>query len=147
MKGYLNDLESTKRTVDKEGWLHTGDIGFVDDDDELFIVDRLKELIKFKTFQVAPAELETLLITHPKLSDAVVIGMPDVEAGEVPVAFVVKANGGAITEEEVKQFITKQVVFYKRLKRVFFVNAIPKAPSGKILRKELRAKLALGAYN
>ncbi|KAA0058680.1 4-coumarate--CoA ligase 1-like [Cucumis melo var. makuwa] len=147
MKGYLNDLESTKRTVDKEGWLHTGDIGFADDDDELFIVDRLKELIKFKTFQVAPAELETLLITHPKLSDAVVIGMPDVEAGEMPVAFVVKANGGAITEEEVKQFITKQVVFYKRLKRVFFVNAIPKAPSGKILRKELRAKLALGAYN
>ncbi|KGN45189.1 4-coumarate--CoA ligase 2 [Cucumis sativus] len=147
MKGYLNDLESTKRTIDKEGWLHTGDIGFVDDDNELFIVDRLKELIKFKAFQVAPAELEALLITHPKLSDAAVIGMPDVEAGEVPVAFVMKANGGAISEEEVKQFIAKQVVFYKRLKRVFFVNAIPKAPSGKILRKELRAKLASGAYN
>ncbi|XP_038897021.1 4-coumarate--CoA ligase 1-like [Benincasa hispida] len=147
MKGYLNDLESTKRTIDKEGWLHTGDIGFVDDDDELFIVDRLKELIKFKAFQVAPAELEALLITHPKLSDAAVIGMPDVEAGEVPVAFVVKTNGGAITEEEVKQFISKQVVFYKRLKRVFFVNTIPKAPSGKILRKELRARLASGAYN
>ncbi|XP_008461217.2 4-coumarate--CoA ligase 2-like [Cucumis melo] len=147
MKGYLNDLESTKRTIDKEGWLHTGDIGFVDNDNELFIVDRLKELIKFKAFQVAPAELEALLITHPKLSDAAVIGMPDVEAGEVPVAFVVKAIDGAITEEEVKQFITKQVVFYKRLKRVLFVNAIPKAPSGKILRKELRAKLASGAYN
>ncbi|XP_023515271.1 4-coumarate--CoA ligase 1-like isoform X3 [Cucurbita pepo subsp. pepo] len=147
MKGYLNDLESTKRTVDKEGWLHTGDIGFIDDDDELFIVDRLKELIKFKAFQVAPAELEALLITHPKLSDAAVIGMPDEQAGEVPVAFVVKANGGAITEEDVKQFISKQVVFYKRLKRVFFVNAIPKAPSGKILRKQLRAKLANGAYD
>ncbi|KAA0058681.1 4-coumarate--CoA ligase 1-like [Cucumis melo var. makuwa] len=146
MKGYLNDLESTKRTIDKEGWLHTGDIGFVDDDDELFIVDRFKELIKFKAFQVAPAELEALLITHPKLSDAAVIGMPDVEAGEVPVAFVVKAKGGATSEDEVKQFITKQVVFYKRLKHVFFVNAIPKGPSGKILRKELRAKLALGPY-
>ena len=73
--------------------------------------------------------------------------MPDEQAGEVPVAFVVKANGGAITEEDVKQFISKQVVFYKRLKRVFFVNAIPKAPSGKILRKQLRAKLANGAYD
>ncbi|KAL0561925.1 hypothetical protein IC582_002370 [Cucumis melo] len=147
MKGYLNDLESTKRTIDKEGWLHTGDIGFVDDNNELFIIDRLKELIKFKTFQVAPAELEALLIAHPKLRDAAVIGMPDVEAGEVPVAFVVEEKSGATTEEEVKQFVTKQVVFYKRLKRVFFVNAIPKAPSGKILRKELRAKLASGAYN
>ncbi|XP_022959956.1 4-coumarate--CoA ligase 2-like [Cucurbita moschata] len=147
MKGYLNDLESTKRTIDKEGWLHTGDIGFIDDDDELFIVDRLKELIKFKTFQVAPAELEALLIAHPKLSDAAVIGMPDEQAGELPVAFVVKANGGEITEEDVKQFISEQVVFYKRLKRVFFVNAIPKAPSGKILRKELRSQLAAGVYN
>ncbi|XP_038897161.1 4-coumarate--CoA ligase 2-like [Benincasa hispida] len=146
MKGYLNDLESTKRTIDKEGWLHTGDIGFIDDD-ELFIVDRLKELIKFKAFQVAPAELEALLITHPKLSDAAVIGMADEEAGEVPVAFVVKESDGTITEEEVKHFITKQVVFYKRLKSVYFVNAIPKAPSGKILRKELRTKLASGAYN
>ncbi|XP_023004760.1 4-coumarate--CoA ligase 1-like [Cucurbita maxima] len=147
MKGYLNDLESTKRTIDKEGWLHTGDIGFIDDDDELFIVDRLKELIKFKTFQVAPAELEALLIAHPKLSDAAVIGMPDEQAGELPVAFVVNANGGEITEEDVKQFISEQVVFYKRLKRVFFVNAIPKAPSGKILRKELRSQLAAGVYN
>ncbi|CAK9310325.1 unnamed protein product [Citrullus colocynthis] len=147
MKGYLNDLESTKRTIDKEGWLHTGDMGYIDDDDELFIVDRLKELIKFKAFQVAPAELEALLISHPKLCDAAVIGMPDMEAGEVPVAFVVKENSDTITEEDVKQFITKQVVFYKRLKRVFFVNAIPKAPSGKILRKELRAKLASTTYN
>ena len=71
--GYLNDGEATERTIDKDGWLHTGDIGYIDDDDELFIVDRLKELIKYKGFQVAPAELEALLLTHPKISDAAVV--------------------------------------------------------------------------
>ncbi|XP_062112860.1 4-coumarate--CoA ligase 1-like [Humulus lupulus] len=144
MKGYLNDPESTKNTIDKEGWLHTGDIGFVDDDDELFIVDRLKELIKYKGFQVAPAELEALLLTHPNISDAAVVPMKDEAAGEVPVAFVVRSNSSQVTEDEVKQFISKQVVFYKRINRVFFIEAIPKSPSGKILRKDLRAKLASG---
>ncbi|GAU16187.1 hypothetical protein TSUD_298180 [Trifolium subterraneum] len=116
MKGYLNDVEATERTIDKQGWLHTGDIGYVDDEDELFIVDRLKELIKYKGFQVAPAELEALLLSHPKISDAAVVPMKDEAAGEV--------------------------VFYKRINRVFFIDAIPKSPSGKILRKDLRAKLA-----
>ncbi|XP_077216025.1 4-coumarate--CoA ligase 2-like [Tasmannia lanceolata] len=147
MKGYLNDPEATKRTIDKEGFLHTGDVGFVDDDDEVFIVDRLKELIKYKGFQVAPAELEALLINHPNLADAAVVPMKDDIAGEVPVAFVVKSNGSKITEEEIKQYIAKQVIFYKRISRVFFVDAIPKAPSGKILRKDLRAKLAAGFPN
>lgn len=144
MKGYLNDPEATERTIDKEGWLHTGDIGYIDDDDELFIVDRLKELIKYKGFQVAPAELEALLLNHPNISDAAVVSMIDEAAGEVPVAFVVRANGSTITEDEIKQFISKQVVFYKRIHRVFFTDTIPKAPSGKILRKELRARLAAG---
>ncbi|XP_057969213.1 4-coumarate:CoA ligase 1-like [Malania oleifera] len=144
MKGYLNDPEATERTIDKEGWLHTGDIGYIDDDDELFIVDRLKELIKYKGFQVAPAELEAMLIAHPNISDAAVVPMKDEAAGEVPVAFVVRANGSSITEDDVKQYISKQVVFYKRINRVFFANAIPKAPSGKILRKDLRAKLTTG---
>nr|AFG26323.1 4-coumarate-CoA ligase [Cinnamomum osmophloeum] len=147
MKGYLNDPEATKMTIDKEGWLHTGDIGFVDDDDEIFIVDRLKELIKYKGFQVAPAELEAMLITHPNVADAAVVPMKDVLAGEVPVAFVVKSNSSNITEEEIKQFVAKQVVFYKRINRVFFVDSIPKAPSGKILRKDLRARLAAGMPN
>ncbi|URE38225.1 4-coumarate-coa ligase [Musa troglodytarum] len=142
MKGYLNDPEATKNTIDKEGWLHTGDIGFVDDDDEIFIVDRLKEIIKYKGFQVAPAELEALLITHHDVADAAVVPMKDEVAGEVPVAFVVRANGSQITEEEIKQYVSKQVVFYKRINRVFFTEAIPKAPSGKILRKDLRARLA-----
>ncbi|KAF8035462.1 hypothetical protein BT93_C1477 [Corymbia citriodora subsp. variegata] len=147
MKGYLNDPDATARTIDKEGWLHTGDVGYIDNDDELFIVDRLKELIKYKGFQVAPAELEAMLIAHPNISDAAVVPMKDDAAGEVPVAFVVKSNGSVITEDEIKQYISKQVVFYKRINRVFFTDAIPKAPSGKILRKDLRAKLASGVYN
>ncbi|CAL9152507.1 unnamed protein product [Musa hybrid cultivar] len=142
MKGYLNDPEATRNTIDKEGWLHTGDIGLVDDDDEIFIVDRLKELIKYKGFQVAPAELEALLITHHDIADAAVVPMKDELAGEVPVAFVVRCNGSKVTEEEIKQYVSKQVVFYKRINKVFFTEAIPKAPSGKILRKDLRAKLA-----
>ncbi|KAK4790422.1 hypothetical protein SAY86_017726 [Trapa natans] len=146
MKGYLNDQEATERTIDKEGWLHTGDIGYIDDDDELFIVDRLKELIKYKGFQVAPAELEAMLIAHPSISDAAVVPMKDEAAGEIPVAFIVRSNGSKISEDEIKQYISKQVVFYKRISKVFFTEAIPKAPSGKILRKDLRAKLAAGVY-
>ncbi|CAN8270344.1 unnamed protein product [Cochlearia groenlandica] len=141
MKGYLNDPEATARTIDKEGWLHTGDIGFVDEDDEIFIVDRLKELIKFKGYQVAPAELEALLITHPYIEDAAVVAMKDEVADEVPVAFVVRSEGSKLNEDDVKSYVNKQVVHYKRIKMVYFIEAIPKAVSGKILRKELRAKL------
>ncbi|KAL1355606.1 hypothetical protein HN51_007629 [Arachis hypogaea] len=141
MKGYLNDDTATATTIDVDGWLHTGDVGYVDDDDEIFIVDRVKELIKFKGFQVPPAELEALLVSHPSIADAAVVPQKDVAAGEVPVAFVVRSNGFELTEESVKEFIAKQVVFYKRLHKVYFVHAIPKSPSGKILRKDLRAKL------
>ncbi|XP_030510279.1 4-coumarate--CoA ligase CCL1 [Cannabis sativa] len=141
MKGYINDFEATKGTIDEAGWLHTGDIGFIDNDDELFIVDRLKELIKYKGFQVAPAELESMLIAHPNISDAAVVSMKDEAAGEVPVAFVVRSNGSKISEEDIKQYISKQVVFYKRIAKVFFIEEIPKSPAGKILRKSLRARL------
>nr|AIS92505.1 4-coumarate:CoA ligase 1 [Epimedium sagittatum] len=147
MKGYVNDPEATAATIDKQGWLHTGDVGYIDDDDELFIVGRLKELIKYKGFQVAPAELEALLVNHPNISDAAVVPMKDDAAGEIPVAFVVRLNGSQITEDKIKQYISKQVVFYKRIGKVFFVDSIPKAPSGKILRKDLRARLAAGIPN
>ncbi|KAF3552043.1 hypothetical protein DY000_02004690 [Brassica cretica] len=147
MKGYLNDPEATARTIDNDGWLHTGDIGYVDDDDEIFIVDRLKELIKFKGYQVAPAELEALLISHPYIEDAAVVAMKDEVAGEVPVAFVVSSEGSQVTEDDVTSYICKQVVHYKRVNMVFFTDYIPKAPSGKILRKDLRARLANGLMN
>ncbi|KAJ1280401.1 hypothetical protein BS78_04G229800 [Paspalum vaginatum] len=145
MKGYLNDPEATARTVDVDGWLHTGDIGYVDDDEEVFIVDRVKELIKFKGFQVPPAELEALLLAHPSIADAAVVPQKDEAAGEVPVAFVVRAADSDIAEEAIKEFISKQVVFYKRLHKVYFTHSIPKSASGKILRRELRAKLASAA--
>ncbi|KAJ3698440.1 hypothetical protein LUZ61_002145 [Rhynchospora tenuis] len=141
MKGYLNDPEATKNTIDENGWLHTGDIGYVDDNEEIFIVDRLKEIIKYKGFQVPPAELEALLITHPSIADAAVVPLKDELAGEVPVAYVVRTKGTEITEDEIKQYVSSQVVFYKRISKVIFTEAIPKAPSGKILRKDLRAKL------
>ncbi|KAM3297570.1 hypothetical protein ACQJBY_039466 [Aegilops geniculata] len=144
MKGYLNDPEATKNTIDKDGWLHTGDIGYVDDDDEIFIVDRLKEIIKYKGFQVPPAELEALLITHAEIKDAAVVSMQDELTGEIPVAFIVRIEGSEISESEIKQFVAKEVVFYKRIHKVFFADSVPKSPAGKILRKDLRAKLAAG---
>ncbi|XP_014509531.1 4-coumarate--CoA ligase 1-like [Vigna radiata var. radiata] len=144
MKGYLNDPEATERTIDKDGWLHTGDIGYIDDDDEIFIVDRLKELIKYKGFQVPPAELEALLIAHPDISEAAVVPMKDEAAGEIPVAFVVRSKGSEISEDEIKKYISQQVVFYKRIGRVFFTDSIPKAASGKILRKVLSARVNEG---
>ncbi|TKW09422.1 hypothetical protein SEVIR_6G093500v4 [Setaria viridis] len=142
MKGYLNNPEATKNTIDADGWLHTGDVGFVDDDDEIFIVDRLKEIIKYRGFQVAPAELEALLITHPSIADAAVVGKQvEPEIGEIPVAFVAKAQGSELSDDDVKQFVAKEVIYYKKVREVIFIDKIPKAPSGKILRKELRKQL------
>ncbi|XP_020215069.1 4-coumarate--CoA ligase 2 [Cajanus cajan] len=141
MKGYLNNPQATAAMIDAHGWLHTGDIGYVDDDDHIFLVERLKELIKFKGFQVPPAELEDLLMSHPSIADAAVVPQKDDVAGELPVAFVVSFDL-TLTEEAVKDFIAKQVVFYKRLHKVHFVHAIPKSITGKILRKDLVAKIA-----
>lgn len=139
MKGYIGDKKATESTIDKSGWLHTGDIGYYDDDFEFFIVDRIKELIKYKGFQVPPAEIEALLLTHPKIKDAAVIGVPDEECGELPLAFVVKQTEGNLTEKEVIDFIAKKASPAKRLRGgVRFVDEIPKNPSGKILRRHLR---------
>jgi 4-coumarate--CoA ligase len=140
MKGYLNNAEATAATIDAEGWLHTGDVGVVDEDGHTFIVDRLKELIKYKGFQVPPAELEALLLTNPQIVDAAVIGVPDEEAGEVPKAFVVRAQGSAIDAGAVKSFVAEHVAHYKKVRLVEFVDTIPKSASGKILRRELRER-------
>jgi acyl-CoA synthetase (AMP-forming)/AMP-acid ligase II len=140
MKGYLNRPEATAQTVDAEGWLHTGDVAYADEDGYFFIVDRAKELIKYKAFQVAPAELEALLLTHASVADACVIPSPDDEAGEVPKAFVVVREGNVLTEGEVMSFVASQVAPYKKVRRVEFVAQIPKSPSGKILRRLLVAR-------
>ena len=138
MKGYLNNPEATAATVDTDGWLHTGDVGVIDADGHTFIVDRLKELIKYKGFQVPPAELEALLLTSPEILDAAVIGVPDEAAGEVPKAFVVRAPGSSIDAAGVQAFVAGHVAHYKQVRAVEFVESIPKSASGKILRRELR---------
>lgn len=135
MKGYLNRPEATAQTVDAEGWLHTGDIGYADAEGHFYIVDRAKELIKYKGFQVAPAELEAMLLTHPAVADAAVIPSPDEEAGEVPKAFVVLK--GAATERELKEFVAARVAPHKKIRKLEFIEQIPKSPSGKILRRVL----------
>jgi acyl-CoA synthetase (AMP-forming)/AMP-acid ligase II len=138
MKGYLNRPEATAQTVDEEGWLHTGDIAYADEDGCFYIVDRLKELIKYKGFQVAPAELEAVLLTHPCVADAAVIPSPDEEAGEVPKAFVVlRAPAEA---EEIMEFVAERVAPYKKIRFMEFVEQIPKSPSGKILRRVLKER-------
>jgi len=139
MKWYINNPQATAETIDKDGWLHTGDIAYYDEDNQFFIVDRLKELIKFKGFQVAPAELEGLLLSNPKIKDAGVIGIPDEIAGELPFAFVVKQPGDTLTEQEVKDFVAKNVSNTKWLRGgVKFVDEIPKNPIGKIMRRDLK---------
>jgi 4-coumarate--CoA ligase len=138
MKGYLNNEVATKSTIDDDGWLHTGDIGHIDADGHLFIVDRLKELIKYKGFQVPPAELEAMLLTHPQVADAAVIGLPDDEAGEIPAAYVVLKPGQDVTAADIQSFVAEKVASYKQVRRLTFVDAIPKSASGKILRRVLR---------
>jgi len=144
MKGYLNNPEATAQTIDVEGWLHTGDIGYADEDGHFFIVDRAKELIKYKGLQVAPAELEAVLVTHPCVADAAVIPCPDEEAGEVPKAIVVLRHPS--DPEAIMEFVAERVAPHKRIRYLEVVESIPKSPSGKILRRVLvetdRAKSA-----
>jgi acyl-CoA synthetase (AMP-forming)/AMP-acid ligase II len=135
MQGYLARPDETAATIDGDGWLHTGDVAYFDEDGDFFVVDRVKELIKYKGLQVAPAELEALMLTHPDVLDAAVIPRPDVEAGEVPVAYVVAHK--PLDAEEIMTFVASRVAPYKRIRRVEFVAEIPKSPSGKILRRVL----------
>jgi acyl-CoA synthetase (AMP-forming)/AMP-acid ligase II len=138
MAGYLGNETATRETIDEDGWLHTGDLARVDSCGCVYIVDRLKELIKYKGYQVPPAELEAVLLSHPAIADAAVIGVNDAEGEEVPKAFVVKQSGAELTEDQVMEFVAGQVAPYKKVRQVEFIDAIPKSASGKILRKDLR---------
>lgn len=139
MKGYIGNEAATKNTIDADGWLHTGDIGYYDRNGEWYIVDRIKELIKYKAYQVPPAEIEAVLLTNEKIKDAGVIGMPDELAGECAMAFIVKQPNVELTEKEVIDFVAKRVSPPKRLHGgVQIISEIPKNPSGKILRRKLR---------
>jgi acyl-CoA synthetase (AMP-forming)/AMP-acid ligase II len=139
MSGYLNNEKATRETIDEDGWLHTGDLAQVDEHGCVYIVDRLKELIKYKGYQVPPAELEAVLLSHDAVADAAVVGVVDTESGEeVPKAFVVRQPDASLTEAEVMEFVAGQVAPYKKVRKVEFIDAIPKSASGKILRKDLR---------
>jgi acyl-CoA synthetase (AMP-forming)/AMP-acid ligase II len=135
--GYWNRPQETAATL-TDGWVRTGDIGYVDEDGYLYITDRLKELIKVKGFQVPPAELEALLVTHPAVADAAVIGRPDERSGELPVAYIVAR--GPLDATTLQDWVAERVVEYKRLADVMFCPSIPKTPSGKILRRALRVQ-------
>jgi len=143
--GYLNNTKATADSIDAEGWYHTGDIGYADADGYFYIVDRIKELIKYKGYQVAPAELEALLLTHSAIADAAVIPSPDEEAGEIPKAFVVLKE--EISPEEIMKFIAEAVAPYKKIRKIEVVNEIPKSASGKILRRVLVEKERINIAN
>jgi 4-coumarate--CoA ligase len=138
MKGYHNRPDATAATITPDGWLRTGDLAVIEQDGHLFIRDRLKELIKVKGFQVAPAEVEAVLLAHPAVLDAAVVGRPDPEAGEVPVAHVVLAPGADIDEAGLRAHCAAHLARYKHPQAFHFVDAIPKSASGKILRRLLK---------
>lgn len=140
MLGYLNKPDATAETLDAEGFLHTGDVGVYHEGGYFSIVDRVKELIKYKGYQIAPAELEALLLSHPKIMDAAVIGVLDEDRQEIPKAFIVAAPDAGVTDAEVMAFVADNVAPHKKVRRVEFIDAIPKSASGKILRKDLRAR-------
>ncbi|KAL8138798.1 hypothetical protein V2J09_004799 [Rumex salicifolius] len=141
MKGYLNNKEATESAIEEDGWLHTGDLVYFDHDGYLYILDRIKDMIKYNGFQIAPADLEAILITHPKILDAGVTGVVDEQRGEVPVAFVVRKPESELSSNEVMKFVEMQVAPYKKVRKVVFVASIPKSPAGKILRRHLRSTL------
>ncbi|KAL5724768.1 hypothetical protein ACHQM5_007988 [Ranunculus cassubicifolius] len=139
MKGYVGDEEASSIIMTSDGWLRTGDLCYIDNDGYLFVADRIKELIKYKGYQVAPAELEQLLQSHPQIIDAAVVPHPDDEAGQIPIAFVVKHSESCLSEAQVMKFVSQQVAPYKKIRQVEFIDSIPKNAQGKILRKNLVA--------
>jgi 4-coumarate--CoA ligase len=137
MKGYYNNPEATGQIL-LNGWLRTGDLAWKDEEGYVFIVDRLKEVIKCKGFQVAPAEIENVLVSHPDIKDAAVIGEPHPEYGEVPVAYVVIRDEASLSPAAIIEYAAQGLAKYKRLARVVFTETIPRSASGKVLRRLLK---------
>jgi long-chain acyl-CoA synthetase len=137
MQGYWNAPEETARAL-RDGWLYTGDIGWVDDEGYVYIVDRKKEMIKYKSFSIAPAELEAVVLEHPDVADCAVIGIQDADAGEVPKAFVVPRAGRTIDLDALARFVAERVAGYKQIRHFEVIDSIPRTPSGKILRRILK---------
>lgn len=147
MTGYVGDEEANATSFDSEGWLRTGDLCYIDQDGFLFVVDRLKELIKYKGYQVPPAELELVLQSLPEVIDAAVMPYPHEEAGQIPVALVVRQPGSKVTEAQVMDHVAMRVAPYKKIRKVLFVESIPKSPAGKILRRQLTNHVQAGAVS
>jgi long-chain acyl-CoA synthetase len=143
MAGYWNSPRDTAAAL-RGGWLHTGDVGRIDQAQNLFVVDRTKEMIKYKAFSIAPAELEAVLLEHPAVADCAVVGQPDSEAGEIPRAFVVLQPHRAVKPEELQQFVRERVAGYKQVRQVDLIEAIPRTPSGKILRRVFKERVQGG---
>ncbi|EFN86281.1 Luciferin 4-monooxygenase [Harpegnathos saltator] len=142
MMGYWNNPEITKQTIDEDGWLHTGDIGYYDEQGALHVVDRLKELIKYNAYQVSPSEIEIVLLSHPAVKEAAVCGIPDPRSGELPAAVIVKQPGANLTAHDIMEFVKQKLSPQKWLRGgVQFVDAIPKNPTGKILRRKVQAMI------
>ena len=139
MKGYWRKPDDTAAVL-RDGWFFTGDVGKVDENGYVFIVDRKKEFIKYKGFGVGPAEVEAVLCEHPSVADAGVIGKPDEAAGEIPKAFVQLRAGATVTAEELMDFVKERIADYKRVREVEFIDKVPRTASGKILRRELAEK-------
>ena len=136
-RGYWKHPEDTKLAL-RDGWLYTGDIAWMDDEGYVFILDRKKEMIKYRGYQIAPAELEAVLMEHPAVKDCAVVGIPEENLGEIPKAFIVKKEGGTLSAEEVMAFVAERVAPYKKIRDVAFIHEIPKNQSGKILRRVLK---------
>ncbi|XP_059062867.1 uncharacterized protein LOC131855599 isoform X1 [Achroia grisella] len=142
MKGYRNNVEATKNAITEDGWFKTGDIASIDEEGAVTITDRVKELIKVKGYQVAPAELESILREHPDVQDAGVVGVPDPRTGEIPKAFVVVKEGSNVEEANILNYVSERVAEFKRIKEIVFLDSLPKNPSGKLLRRVLKDKHA-----